>query len=184
MLGLAFDAAKHFFFDSPLIESLIDQAMPRALSKAGAYVRRTAIGLIRPVGKRGKPSAPGRPPKSRTGLLREFLFFAFDPSRNSVVIGPAKTNQVHFMGAGEPVTGTVPSVLEHGGAIGVLEVWSDYLQKWTRADLRSKRRLAGRRTRIRTVTIAKRPYMQPAYDKEQAAGTFSATWQDVLSHAA
>lgn len=50
-------------------------------------------------------SRPGEPPRSITGLLRRFLYFAFDPSRRSVVIGPARINS----GSGAPQT------LEHGG---------------------------------------------------------------------
>ena len=50
-------------------------------------------------------SRPGEPPRSITGLLRRFLYFAFDPSRRSVVIGPARISS----GSGAPET------LEHGG---------------------------------------------------------------------
>jgi len=51
------------------------------------------------------PSEPGEPPRSVTGLLKDFLFFAYDPQRRSVVVGPAKLNG----GSG------APQILEEGG---------------------------------------------------------------------
>lgn len=178
MIGFRINQAKTFFFDKPIL-SAFDKATVKNLSKFGAFVRRTAKGLIRKVGKKGKPSAPGNPPKSRTGILKEFLYFAFDPSKGSVVIGPAKTNQVFFNGAGQPVKGTVPAVLEYGGEVGILEWWLPRLKVWRRADLRSKRRLAQRQTRVRTVKIAPRPYMQPAIAKESPK--FANIWADTMT---
>lgn len=52
-------------------------------------------------------SKPGEPPRSVLGFLRKFLFFVYDKSTNSVVVGPAQ-----FGGA----SGTAPSVLESGGS--------------------------------------------------------------------
>lgn len=51
-------------------------------------------------------SKPGEPPRSIFGLLREHLYFVYDPATRSVVVGPAKLNGS---------TGSVPAVLEHGG---------------------------------------------------------------------
>ncbi len=53
------------------------------------------------------PSQPGQPPRSVTGLLRNFLFYVYDPETQSVVIGPARLN------GGD---GTAPSLLEFGGS--------------------------------------------------------------------
>lgn len=181
MIGLSVNQAKTRFFDR-LIHTSVDKATMKNLSKFGAFVRRTAKGLIRKVGKKGTPSKPGQPPKSRTGILKEFIFFAFDPAARSVVVGPAKTNQVFFNGAGKPVKGTVPAVLEFGGSIGVLEWYLEGRKKWVRADLRFKRKLAERKTRIRTVKVAARPYMQPAFKKE--APKFASIWADTVRAAA
>lgn len=175
MFRFKVDTAKSFFFDAPRVIRAMDEATHRALSKAGAFVRRRAKGLIRKVGKRGKPSEPGQPPKSRTGILKDFIYFAWDPARRSVVIGPAKTNQVFFKNSGKPVSGTAPEVLEYGGSIGILEVWNQTAQRWYRADLRSKRRLAGKQTRLRTAKIEARPYMGPALaaEDDKFPGLFS-----------
>lgn len=52
------------------------------------------------------PSRPGEPPRVRAGLLKRFLYYAFDSQSKSVVVGPAKLG-------GQ--TGDVPGVLEYGG---------------------------------------------------------------------
>lgn len=183
MIGVTLDRSKTRFFDK-LLMKVVDKTTFDNLSKIGAFVRKTAKGLIRDVGKKGTPSKPGKPPKSRTGILKEFIYFAFDPRAYSVVVGPAKTNQVFFNGAGQPVRGTVPNVLEYGGSIQVLEVWMPRLKKWQRADLRSKRKLAGRQTRLRKVKIAARPYMQPAWEKERSNKKLADIWKDTVTKAA
>lgn len=170
---------KQSFFDRDAILKSMDKATRKALSKFGAFVRQRAKTSLR---YRNKVSAAGSPPSAHrsamsgikkgntrkkqqpTSPLREFIFFAYDAQEKAVYIGPAKTNQVFFDHNREPVTGTVPRVLEEGGQITVLE----WLKggAWSRADLRSRRRVAERPTRFRTVTIAARPYMKPAYDAE------------------
>ncbi len=148
---------KTLFFDKAAVVRAVDKARRAVLSKAGAYIRQRARSSIR---KRKKASAPGQPPSSHAGTLRKFLFFGYDPSADTVVVGPAQTNQVYFGRDRRPVRGTVPSVLEYGGQITVLEVFKH--GRWQRADLRSRRRMAGLRTRYRKVAIKPRPYMGPA----------------------
>ena len=177
MIGLGVEGAKEFFFDRPAVTNAVDRGAKKALSKAGAFVRQRARSSIR---KRKKTSAPGSPPSSHVGTLKRFLFFAYEPTRKSVVVGPAKTNQVFFQGDGRPVTGAVPGVLEHGGEISVLEVSKS--GRWQRANLTSKRRLAGLPTRLRTARVAARPYMLPALRAESA--NFAALFRDSARKAA
>jgi hypothetical protein len=92
------------FFDSPTVLIAVDKATRKVLSRFGAFVRRTAKGSIR---KRNASSAPGSPPSSHTGLLKRFIFFGYDPSRRSVVIGPAQLTENN--------RGDAPSALEYGG---------------------------------------------------------------------
>lgn len=54
------------------------------------------------------PSKPGEPPRSVFGLLREHIYFVYDPNRRSVVIGPAKLNGTD---------GEAPHALEFGGTV-------------------------------------------------------------------
>jgi hypothetical protein len=151
------DQAKNWFFDRPRVLAMVAARKQRAMGRAGAFVRQRAKTSIR---TRKKPSAPGRPPSSHTGILKRFIFFSYDAARQSVVVGPTKTNQVFFDAAFRPVTGTGPGALEFGGAVTLLE-WF-FAGRWQRADLRSRRRLASRPTRSRTVRMAARPYMRPA----------------------
>ena len=95
---------KHLFFDSPKVIRSVDKSTRRVLSRFGAFVRRTAKQSIR---KRKKPSQPGSPPSSHTGLLKRFIFFGYDRQTDSVVIGPTRLTQNN--------RGEAPSILEYGG---------------------------------------------------------------------
>ena len=94
-----------FFYNRKVLR-LLDRKTHGALKRFGSFVRKTARRSIRPVGKSGKPSKPGQPPKSRRGLLKNFIFYGFDLARRSVVIGPQKIYGLK---------GKAPSVLEYGG---------------------------------------------------------------------
>ncbi len=107
MIALKLDAFKAGFFDRKAIQSKVDAASRRVFSKFGAFVRQRARTSIRR--KKGKSAPAGSPPYSHTGLLRKFIFFAWDASRESVVIGPALLS-------GRPSAPTIPEVLEHGGS--------------------------------------------------------------------
>ena len=168
---------KELFFDAPRVMAAVDAAKRKNLTQQGAFVRTAARSSIR---KRKRPSEPGQPPSSHAGLLRDFIFFAYEPFTQSVVIGPAKTNQVFFDKDGQPVTGTVPEVLEYGGSIFIREVFKH--GGWQRADLRSRRRLAGLPTRTRKVTIAARPFMAPAL--VSAKEDLAKVWKDSVRRAA
>jgi len=67
-----------------------DRANRRQLSKAGAFIRTAGKHSIR---KRKTASAPGSPPSSHTGLLRRFVFFGYERSRQPVVVGPMRRNR-------------------------------------------------------------------------------------------
>ena len=95
------------FFTSRKVLRLLDKKTHGVLRQFGSFVRTTAKRSIRRVGKKGTPSAPGQPPKSRKGLLKNFIFYGFDRLRRSVVIGPQKLN----------LKGKAPSVLEYGGMV-------------------------------------------------------------------
>lgn len=119
MFGI--DAAKGAFFDRAAVTDQLDPAIRKALSKFGAFVRTRAKSSL----KYGKGTATsGKPPivhrggmtrtkaNKKTGKvtttaaspLRELLFFSYDASRKSVVIGPT---------LGGPATGA-PEKLEAG----------------------------------------------------------------------
>lgn len=154
------------FFDTEAVAKAASAQERNALSRFGAFVRqraktsikkapalrlkamdeeqrkryKTQVALAKYYGKPrpklprvAKSSRPGTPPISRTGLLRQFIFFAYDWNKASVVIGPAKLNK----------PGAAPNALEYGGTTQ-----------------------AGPKNARRTVKIAARPFMRPAFDAE------------------
>lgn len=142
---------KNAFFRQKTIDDMISKKRYRALSKMGAFVRRSAKTSLR---YRKKPSPPGAPPSvHRSNMfkrrktdkqgnskdvmqspLRELLFFAYDQQAKSVVVGPVP------LGA----KAIVPGVLERGGSV-----------------------VSRTQGRPRRVTIAPRPYMKPAVNRER-----------------
>ena len=131
------------FFDTKKVQSAVDAGTRKVLSRFGAYVRRTARRSIR---KRKRPSRPGAPPSSHTGLLKRFIFFGYDPSKKSVVIGPERLGNKG---------GDAPSLLEYGGTTAI--------------DTRKGKRRA---------RIEQRPYMGPAFEKEQHQ--LPQMWRDAI----
>jgi hypothetical protein len=90
------------FFDRQAVLSALGRAKARVLSRAGAFIQRRAKSSIR---KRKRASRPGEPPSSHVGTLRNLIYFGFDTTSRSVVVGPTPLGAV----------GTVPPTLEYGG---------------------------------------------------------------------
>lgn len=176
---------KGMFFDRAAVVRLVGQKTAQAMGKVGAFIRRRAQTSMR---YRKSVSAPGTPPSAHKPRpwLRKYIWFAFDPNKWSLIVGPLKLNAVYWNHDGEPITGPVPNVLEFGGQIRVLEMWQGVHRnrlgkftpasapgargfgKWVRADLRRKRKLLKRKLRLRAVTVRPRPYMGPALIAERA----------------
>lgn len=116
--------ARRNFFDRAAVIRRTDAATRRNHSKFGAFLRQNARRSLKyqeATSSAGDPPAvhktmtrPGKVSK-KTGKagkpqgvspLREFLFFAQDPARKSVVVGPAKLNAK---------LGDAPRALEYGG---------------------------------------------------------------------
>lgn len=162
---------KSMFFDRAMVGKRVNREKIKRLSKGGAFIRRRARSSIRASKNHSKP---GEPVKTRgKQYLKRNIFFSYDKSSDSVVVGPAKLNMIFFDGDGKPLKGTVPEVLEKGGTIQVFEVFTggpdssrNAPWNWKRVDLRSRRRIAGRPTRLRKVKIASRPTMQLALNAE------------------
>lgn len=122
MLNMRFKEAKGGFFNRKAVLDAVGRAEAAVLSKAGAFVRTRAKSSLR---YRKAPSAPGQPPSAhrtmsrtktnrKTGVtkvqgvspLREFLFFAYDRTTRSVVVGPVRLGGK---------LGNAPAALEKGG---------------------------------------------------------------------
>jgi len=124
------------FFDKAPVLRAVARAERQVLSKAGAFVRRRAKGLVR---KRKRVSRPGEPPSSHAGHLRRLIFFGYDRAASSVVIGPLRFGQ-----------GEAPALLEFGGIV-------------TRERKAGRGRTMGAR---RTMRYRPRPFMGPALEAE------------------
>lgn len=161
---------KELFFDRPAVQRSVDRGRRRAHIRIGGFLRTVARRSIR---KRKGVSEPGKPPHSHTGLLRNHIYFAHDPGAESVVIGPALLATRDD--DGKPVSGTVPQVLEQGGAIRVREVRRG--NRWARA--RSKRAAEGKPTRFVTADVKPRPFMGPALEQARQADKLAEFWKDV-----
>lgn len=134
----AFCDVKRLFFDKPAVMNAMDRATNRALSRLGAYVMSDAKRSLRKAGPKTRPSTPPAPPRSRTGLLKERIKFAYEREKRTVVIGPMKLPRTRY--------DDNLIMLEYGG----------------------KRQMKGLGWGHRRSSIAvykKRPFMQPAYDK-------------------
>jgi len=141
MITMKIDKFKGAFFDSEKVLREVDKTTRKSLSRFGAYVRQGSRQSIR---KRKASSLPGQPPSSHTGLLKKFIFFAYDADTKSVVIGPA------LLGG---KLGDVTEALEHGGTTMMTR----------------RVRVRGRRERRRVrLQIKARPFMQPAFEAEKA----------------
>ena len=72
--------------DVPKVLRKARRANIESLGHAAAAIRLTARRSIR---RSPKPSAPGRPPHTRRGLLRRAIVYAVDKYRKTAIIGPA-----------------------------------------------------------------------------------------------
>lgn len=142
---------KSGFFDRKAVIRSVEAGRLNGLSRFGGLVRKTAQRSMR---KRKKSSAPGKPPSVHEGSVKRLLFYAYDSGTRSVVAGPvgfapSKTKLA--------IGGTVPEVLEKGGAVGYREqrlsggLW-----------VRWRKRYSGHPERTRIVPQAARPFMAPA----------------------
>lgn len=99
------DITYKMFFDAPNVIKKIKDGTKSVMSKAGAFIRQRAKTSIRP---RKGIAKPGQPPSSHDGTLRKLIFFGYDSSTDSVVIGP----KLKGGGQSDPTT---PHLLEFGG---------------------------------------------------------------------
>jgi hypothetical protein len=163
------------FFDREAVQESIDTATLKALSRFGAFVRRRAQTSMR---RRKSPSAPGSPPSVHSGELKRLLFFAWDSSTKSVVVGPAAFGSR---------AGQTPPIQEFGGTLPPSRV--SLVSAFLKLDSSRRSEIAIRASR-KNLTVAQylgvhhvpevaaeqignprrypaRPYMRPALDAER-----------------
>lgn len=149
-IGVGFEQ-KRFFFDRQAVINAVGKAGAKNLSKAGAFIRRSARSSLR---RRKRTAAPGEPPsvhsKDPVATLKN-IWFVFDPALRSVIVGPVKLNSVVKLEGSDRAT--VPALHELGGVAMVI-----------------------RRKRRRRARYAPRPFMGPAMQRELPK--FPQLWAD------
>lgn len=152
---------RDLFFDRERIRVRLDAQKRKRLSKAGAYVRRTARTLLRRQTPRPAPQPPAT--HSPEPNLRTVLF-AYDPHAETVVAGPVRLRK-RLKKSTQP---TVPALLEHGGSSEVTEYAEEHTLQWKPAaqffPRTSRRKFAVRR---RMAVYEPRPFMGPALSHNQ-----------------
>lgn len=161
-IGTSLVKIKSLFFDRSVVERAAGKGKIKALSKYGSVVRRTAQTSMR---YRQKASAPGTPPsahkskrlavlekagraKYNGALLREMLFFAYEPKSGTTVVGPLGFKSAR----GTPV----PALHEFGGE---------------RTPYKGEKYLIGKKKTARLIVLKggvkyqPRPFMAPALKK-------------------
>lgn len=143
------------FFDRDKVLRAMDAKTRRAMSKAGAFIRRRARSSLR---RRKRPSTPPEPPSvhsnDRFHTLKNILFF-YEPDTQSLIVGPVQTTRTG------PVP--VPSLHEFGGT--------------TTIKTRARR---GRPAKRKRASYPPRRFMGPALAAELAAGTIPRQWAGPL----
>ncbi len=111
MIAIRQSAMKANFFDRTAVIKQLDQKLRKVLGYYGGYIRKSARNSIKRAKPGEPPSSPGDPPKSRTGLLKDRIYYAYDMGARSVVIGPEKLNAKSGP--------DIPRTLEEGGTMRV-----------------------------------------------------------------
>src|SRR5690554_6222616 len=106
--GIAVNIDFRLFFDRDAVIRQTEKAKRKNLAQAGGFTRLVARRSIR---KRKRVSTPGQPPSSHQGDYRRSIFFAYEPHRDSVVIGPRADY------GSRTTNPTVPEMLEFGGVV-------------------------------------------------------------------
>lgn len=152
------------FFDRLPVQKMVADHERRALSRIGAFIRRSARSSIR---RRKRVSQAGQPPSAhstdKVATIKNILF-AYDRMRHSVVVGPVLLNKRH---TGVTNSGTVPETLEAGGVVLITEKQYRPGGPWLATSRGSRRVRPGQKFRKRSAVYKPRPFMGPALRKEQ-----------------
>lgn len=166
MMGVSYKVKK-YFFDRAKVQRLIGERRARFLRNAGGFVQKTAQRSMRRVGKKGKPSPVGQPPRwhgDANFSLRKILF-AYDPAIDGMLVGPVIGNK--------KARPTAPELQELGGQTTILE--KRVGATWVPL---GRRRRPGQPVRKRRAQYPPRPFMRPALAKTMATNKFPGLWSD------
>jgi len=175
MVRIGFDigrigTAKNFFLNTDLVKSKIDKTTRKNLTKIGAFIRKRARSSMRASGKSEKTqvSEPGKPPRYHTRLLKDRIFFIYEPREQAVIIGPELVRTKR----GQEGNLTVPELLEFGGTV----TRKKSEQRWVTRE--GKKKLVFDKPKTVKYHYDARPYMGPALDKERKNPKLMGAWKD------
>lgn len=152
---------RNMFFDRLAVQARVDAQKRKRLSKAGAYVQRTARTSLRRKTTRPAPQPPAT--HSPEPNLRK-IWFVFDPLSASVVVGPVAFNKR----LRKSNRTTVPELMEHGGSAEVTEYAEEHTLQWMLgAEFFKRKHFRRVAVRRRMARYAARPFMGPALDRER-----------------
>ncbi len=106
MTGHSIAKIKTMFLDRAGVTRRLDKGTVKAFRTFGGRVRLTARHSIRKPPKKARKGGK-RSPYDRTGRLKKNIFFAVDPDKDSLIVGPIKLDGV--------ATENAPELLEYGG---------------------------------------------------------------------
>jgi hypothetical protein len=147
-----------WFFDRNRVKGAVLKVERSVQGAQGALIRGIARRSMR---RRKGPSAPGDPPHAHVGYLKDMLYFAWDPTTRTTVVGPAIFKR-----------GIVPSLMEEGGTAVVTRYKHG---NWTYAEKKAGRREVTSRVAAR---FPARPFMGPAL--AIARGELADGWRDAV----
>jgi len=150
-----------FESDAAAVQDSVDRQARRVMMRAGAFLRRRAISLLR---RRKSPSRAGEPPSVHSTDARSLknIRFEYDPAERLLVVGVMPLDGAKTAVA-EP-SDKLPNVLEFGGTVALAEEQTKN-GRWRRV-ISGRQPHRDRPQRRRTVTVAPRPFMGPALDAE------------------
>lgn len=158
MIGMDVADALDSFFDRTHVVRKLDQAKKRMLTGIGARTMTRARRSLKTPGKRkakNYKATPGKPPASWTGLLKQFIFFVYEPRTESVMIGPADFKE----------SSDTPELLEYGGSatrrVPIFDWHPDDGTPWSQR--KGKRKVVDYKNMA--VDYPAYPYMQPPFDE-------------------
>jgi hypothetical protein len=117
----AVNVSMTMFFDRAHVVARLHKNERRAMIQIGAYARGAMKKMMRKSSSRTPHAAPGKPPRWSSKLLRDRIFFSYNPFRHSVIVGPEYKNIKGYM---RPKGGkTIPQLLDEGGSASSEKHW-------------------------------------------------------------
>ena len=182
-MGLITKKISRIKWDLQKIERSKRRAADRGIRKSLALIRmrarqneiRKAYGKKR--GGPGKTSRPGQRPFAHAPEGIRTIAYEYNYRKQSGIVGP-----VIRAGSGVGVKNqvTAPNAIEYGSRMTMRQSLArrrDGSERWVRVTRKNIGKARKRKSRSRTITVQKRPFMVPAMEHLASAGKISAAFK-------